>query len=167
MGRRRRFLAITALVASAVLLVALIITVRWSIVARKGRWVFFAGNQAFGYMYFPGSTRTDTRLDVLKMSPELRRTRLWFADDSSAWNIGVAKYTSINGFGTVMRRFDALMWPWAVACGVSSLLLWLSAIRWRRRAGSCACGYSLAGLQPGTACPECGRLPADAVQKQT
>lgn len=161
MGRRRKLLAITLLVMSVLLLAAMLVTLRWSIVARRGRWVFFAGNQAFGYMYFPGSSRTDARIDILEMSPELRKTRLWFPDDTSVWNAGVMKYTSLNGFGTVMRRLDVLMWPWAVTGGVSSLVLWLGAARWRRRAGLCPCGYSRAGLHADAACPECGRLPAE------
>jgi hypothetical protein len=55
--------------------------------------------------------------------------------------------------------FYAPLWPIPILLWTPAALLLRSGILARRRAmtGSCAkCGYSLAGLDKGTVCPECG-----------
>ncbi len=50
------------------------------------------------------------------------------------------------------------LWIPTLLTAIPSVLLWRAHLRRRRRAGDCpVCGYSLAGLAPGAACPECGR----------
>ena len=74
------------------------------------------------------------------------------------------------------RNDDPLEW-WPVTMhgasgdGIAAVPLWMPlaatlipggwlAIRHRRRSGCCPqCNYDLAGLEPGTPCPECGRSP--------
>ena len=53
------------------------------------------------------------------------------------------------------------VWVFIVpTAGATAAAWWLDA-RARRRPGLCPrCGYDLAGLSPGTPCPECGRVPA-------
>ena len=88
----------------------------------------------------------------------------------SAWREGVEIPTWLRqqpGYGySVLSRFPLRpLWPGLIANTLLHVLVftalfvlpgWL--LRARRRAkGAClACGYSLAGIAPGSACPECG-----------
>jgi len=57
-------------------------------------------------------------------------------------------------FGVHPVTFAVPFWLVAALGGVVAAWVWRR--RQGRRAGSCPCGYSLAGLAAGAVCPECG-----------
>jgi len=72
-------------------------------------------------------------------------------------------YLSKGPVLTSFREFHLPLWPALGILGASSTWLWR--FHWRRGFGEgrCPkCGYALAGLAPGAACPECGRPSATA-----
>ncbi|MCC6661714.1 MAG: hypothetical protein IT437_12605 [Phycisphaerales bacterium] len=99
---------------------------------------------------------------VAKQSPSvwdllaLRRSR---AEFGTAWR----PYTFTASVLSSRARVWILPW-WLViaAAGAPAALAFIPWRRWRRRGTCRQCGYSLAGLAAGAACPECGTSPACA-----
>jgi Na+/melibiose symporter-like transporter len=76
---------------------------------------------------------------------------LWVVRVSAAsGNEFVAVATAV-----LTAAFLALYVPFTLFAAVVDVARWLD--RRRCRPGHCSCGYDLAGLAPGAACPECGK----------
>ncbi|MFT3685336.1 MAG: hypothetical protein QM783_10490 [Phycisphaerales bacterium] len=91
----------------------------------------------------------------------------WTTDQSAAssssvfWGVAGATPSTGSPSGFVARWM--LFWPVVLVLTASGASVWWSGSRARKRAitGCCRhCGYSLAGLAPDAACPECGRPSA-------
>ncbi len=55
------------------------------------------------------------------------------------------------------RQYSVLVPFWMLAAAVGAPTAWLWWHDRRVRPGHCSCGYDLASLAPGAACPECGK----------
>jgi hypothetical protein len=83
------------------------------------------------------------------IEPEDRHWFWWFEEDS------------VDGWGWSGVFVAIPLWVVWVAIGVPTALLWHRDRRYRFGPGHCPnCGYSLAGLAAGAACPECGVVRA-------
>ncbi len=75
----------------------------------------------------------------------------WFVRDRRMEHYWLPRSFSASGFWSGVLPG----WIPVALCALPTAWLW-----WRDRRpqpGQCACGYDLAGLAPGAACPECGK----------
>ncbi|MCC6320398.1 MAG: hypothetical protein IT438_03055 [Phycisphaerales bacterium] len=87
----------------------------------------------------------------------------WRTDWSPAWTLWFFRWEFVPG---VQGSVTFPLWLPLALAAIPSNLAWRSELRRRRREriGKCStCGYDLAGLAAGVACPECGTGKARVV----
>lgn len=150
--RARRKIA-TAMVALTLgLLLGIVVATRWSVawIGRRAEVAVINGSMIIGVptMWTPEGFLPNSGLEIRRRSGIRWDWWRWQFHRFQATPQGGARSELVIGFP---------LWVLPVATLVVALISFRSS---RVAAGICPqCGYSLGGLRPNAACPECGQLP--------
>jgi hypothetical protein len=146
-GRQRRVAKWAGLVVCLLIVAAWCASIRWGFgygTVLSSRYSCYVAAGALSLVYRGGAAP----LDPSQWSS-------WAHDSQVDW---WPMWENYSPFGTwyMQQQFTLPLWMPFVLLGIPTAWLWWRDRR-RARIGHCTCGYDLAGLAAGAACPECGK----------